>query len=164
MQANKKRRRIDPSLRASVYILFAALSNLTIALEEVPEERNSDMEFLARELGTKLRIFYMNEKLHRDYQHDVTKVIKGMTGYETTNPAMLAISILVHYREFPRRKSNLSGLFWKTLYSLDGQVHDVEKAKLDKKYQALIDKSIEAGDLMVQGIVKYVGENYEQVR
>ena len=156
----KRKRKIDPNLRASVYILFSALNNLVVALDEAKDERNDDLEYITKTLARKLGFYIANKKLQADFQRDVTAVMRGLTGYQTTNPAMLALSLLIHYREMPRKQIEFDGLFWQTVYKLDGQVFDVEKKKLDHKYQKLIDISVEAGDLIASGVRRYVAENY----
>ena len=156
----KRKRKIDPKLRASVYILLAALNNIIGALKAVPDERNPDLERLYKELMFKMQIFYTNEALHEDFQRDVKKVLSGLTGYETTNATMLGLSILIHYLELKDKKITLSKEFVDTVYQLDTEVFDRELRNQPESVKKLVDKSIEAGDKVVQGIIKYVGDNY----
>jgi len=156
----KKRSKIGRHYRASAYILFAATSNIMVAIGDDDPKDHPDIAPIMTELARKLKIWYMNEKLVKDYERDVTKVMKGLTGYETSQPLMLALSILIHYREWSGRKIELSGDLWKQVYYLDALIHDVEIKNLKKNGVALIKKSVEAGDLIVSGIVRYVEDNY----
>ena len=169
----KKKRGIDPRIRADLYILFAALSNTLTAIkyshDEEDRESNDALQPIFDELERKTRLWRIRpgttteeSDLVRDYANDVDRVVAGMTGYETTNPAMLALSLIIHYREYGHKTIHFSGDFWKYVYALDGRVHDVEKPGLPKRSREVIKLSIEAGDILARNIVRYVEENYKR--
>ena len=153
----KKKRSIDPDLRASVYMLFAALSNLIMAADD-SGEADPDISYLMRELGFKLKPFYTNNKLHQEYRNQVSEIISDMPEeFKTTNPAVFALSILIHYREYKNAKIVLSDQFWKTVYDVDTQMHDYDKKKLEERFEPIINNSIEAGERLVRDIAKKIG-------
>jgi hypothetical protein len=85
-------------------------------------------------------------------------VVKGLTGYEMTNPITLAVSILVHYREYGNHKFYFDGDFWKALYRIDERIHDEEGKNLTEKSKELVKKSVDAGDLFAEKLIKRIME------
>jgi hypothetical protein len=133
---------MKPKHRAGVYILFAALSNMVTYLEDcdknghTPDER---VQKIANELAQKLRIWYANKQLVIDYERDVTAVLKGLTGYETTQPLVLSMSLISHYAEYVKQPVILSKQLFDYLVDAESEAYDEYRNKL-------IVKSGEAGD------------------
>ncbi len=137
--------------RAGVYILFAAISNMMVyreSCEELKEPPDERVVWIMRELGRKLKMWYLNQELAQDYDTVVKTVIKGMTGYETTNPLLLGTSLITHYMHYAGTPVHLS-------HELKEMLIDLESEALDEYGEALLYKSVEAGDIMAKKLVEY---------
>lgn len=161
----RKKRIIKSDIRADVYVLFAAISNLVSAIEEVkasddPEPVPEEITFIFRELQRKLGMWYMNQTLREDYDRDIQKIVSGMTGYSSTNPMTVALSLLIHYQEYGNKTIHLTHEFWKSVNAMDLRIHDVEKKQLSEHAQDVVHKSINAGDIMARKTYEYVAHNY----